>query len=137
MSRPLVVKVGGSLFDWPDLGPRLRRWLAAHAPPETLLVPGGGAAADAVRALQWVHGFDDETAHWLALRAMTLNAHALAALLPGSCVIDGPDLAEMAWEQGRRPVLDGFVFCESDEAEAGHLPPSWPVTSDSVAAGAA
>ena len=137
MSRPLVVKVGGSLFDWPDLGPRLRRWLAAHAPPETLLVPGGGAAADAVRALQRLHGFDDETAHWLALRAMTLNAHALAALLPGSCVIDGPDLAELVWGQGRRPVLDAFAFGESDEADPDHLPHTWAVTSDSVAARAA
>jgi 5-(aminomethyl)-3-furanmethanol phosphate kinase len=137
MTRPLVVKVGGSLFDRPDLGPRLRRWLDANAPPETLLVPGGGAAADAVRELQRTHGFDDEAAHWLALRAMTLNAHALAALLPGSCVIDGPDLAELAWEQSRRPVLAAFAFGESDEAESDHLPHTWAVTSDSVAARAA
>jgi aspartokinase-like uncharacterized kinase len=137
MSRPLVVKVGGSLFTLPDLGPRLRRWLDAHAPPETLLVPGGGPAANVVRELQRVHGFNDETAHWLALRAMTLNAQFVAALLPGTCVIDGPDLAELVWEQGRRPVLDALAFCESDEADPDHLPHTWAVTSDSVAARAA
>jgi aspartokinase-like uncharacterized kinase len=137
MTRPLVVKVGGSLFDLPDLGPRLRRWLDAHARREVLLVPGGGSAANVVRELQRVHGFDDETAHWLALRAMTLNAQVVAALVPGSCVIDGPDLAELLWEQGRRPVLDAFAFGESDEADPDHLPHTWAVTSDSVAARAA
>lgn len=137
MSKPLVVKVGGSLFDLPDLGPRLRRWLDANAPPRVLLVPGGGATANAVRELQRTHGFDDELAHWLALRAMSLNAHVLAALLPESCAIDGPDLAELVWEQGRWPVLDAFAFGESDEAESDHLPHTWAATSDSVAARAA
>src|SRR5262249_4278307 len=76
----------------------------------------------------------EETAHWLALRALTINADLLAALLPGACVIDGPDLAELVWEQGRRPVLDALAFCESDETGAGRLPPTWAGTSDSNAA---
>jgi 5-(aminomethyl)-3-furanmethanol phosphate kinase len=135
--RPAVVKVGGSLFDLPDLGPRLRRWLDENAPPEVLLVPGGGPAADVVRALDRTHGLGEEAAHWLALRALAVNAALLAALLPAACVIDGPDLAELVWEQGRLPVLDAFAFCEADEADAGHLPHTWVVTSDSLAARAA
>ena len=45
----IVVKVGGSLYDLPDLGPRLRRFLDGLDDPDRLVVPGGGAAADVVR----------------------------------------------------------------------------------------
>ena len=135
--RPVVVKVGGSLYDLPDLGPRLCRWLTAHAPREVLLVPGGGPAADAIRTLDRTHNLGEEAAHWLALRALSVNAALLAALVPGACVIDGPDLAELVWEQSRVPVLDAYAFCEADEADDTHLPHTWAVTSDSVAARAA
>jgi 5-(aminomethyl)-3-furanmethanol phosphate kinase len=130
----LVVKVGGSLFDWPDLGPRLRDWLDRHAPPETILVPGGGRIVEVIRDLDRMHGLGDEVAHRMALRAMTMNADLLGAIIPDSCIIDGPDLAELVWEQGRRPILDAFAFCESDDANPGALPHTWDVTSDSISA---
>jgi aspartokinase-like uncharacterized kinase len=132
MAVPLIIKIGGSLFDWPDLGPRLRDWLAAYAQREIILVSGGGRLADVARDLDRTHGLGDEVAHGMALSAMTINAHLLAALLPESCVIDVPDLAELLWEQGRLPILDALAFCESDDA--GALPHTWDVTSDSVAA---
>src|SRR5262245_19403362 len=88
---PIVVKVGGSLYDLPDLGPRLQRWLDALHTRSILIVPGGGALADAVRDLDQIHGLGEETAHWLALRALTLNAYFLAALLPGAVVVAHPD----------------------------------------------
>lgn len=127
---PLIIKVGGSLFDRPDLGPRLRDWLDNNAPRETILVPGGGRQVEAIRDLDRLHGLGDEVAHRMALQAMTATAELLAALLPDSCIMDGPDLAELVWEQGRRPVLDALAFCESD----GTLPHTWAVTSDSIAA---
>jgi aspartokinase-like uncharacterized kinase len=133
-SGPVSVKVGGSLYDLPDLGPRLRRWLDANAPRETILVPGGGRLADVVRDLDHLHRLGEEVAHGMALQAMAVSATFLAALLPGACVIDGADLAELVWEQGRRPVLDACAFCESDEADPGRLPHTWAVTSDSIAA---
>jgi len=133
----MVIKVGGSLFDVPDLGPRLCRWLKEHAPREVLLVPGGGAAAELVRTLDRAHGLGEEASHWLALRALAINAAFLAALVPNSCVIDGPDLAELVWEQSRVPVLDAFAFCEGDESDDDHLPHTWAVSSDSIAARAA
>jgi aspartokinase-like uncharacterized kinase len=127
-----VIKVGGSLFDWPGVGPRLREWLGRHAPRETVLVPGGGRLVDVIRELDRRHGLGDEVAHRMALRAMTISADLLGAMLPGSCVIDGLDLAELLWEHDRWPILDAFAFCESDEP--GALPPTWAVTSDSIAA---
>src|SRR5262245_62868008 len=117
MSPPLtVVKVGGSLFDLPDLGPRLRRWLGQLPAGEVLLVPGGGATADVVRAFDRVHHLGEEAAHWLALRAMSVNAALLESLAPGV------------------PVLDALAFARDDEGRPGRLPHCWAVTSDSVAA---
>jgi aspartokinase-like uncharacterized kinase len=127
----IVVKVGGSLFDWPQLGPRLRRWLTELAAPSVLLVPGGGPTADAVRDLDCVHGLGEEKSHWLALRALTLNAHFLADLLPESRVV-----TSVTEHRGGVAVLDPLAFCLADERDhpADALPHSWSVTSDSVAA---
>src|SRR5207247_5380839 len=137
--RPVVVKVGGSLADWPDLGPRLRRWLGRHAPPETVLVPGGGPAANVVRGLFRTHQLGEESAHWLALRAMALMAGFLDELLPDAGVTNtewyrgDPDLGGV-WGRGNLPIVDALAFCEQDESRPGALPHTWAVTSDSVAA---
>ena len=47
-----VVKVGGSLFSLDDLAIRLRRWLGDEPPLPTILITGGGAWAEGVRALE-------------------------------------------------------------------------------------
>ena len=74
-----VVKVGGSLYDLPDLGPRLQRWLPTQDSSRILLVPGGGAAVDVVREFARLHRLSEEDAHWLALHAVTMNAHSWRA----------------------------------------------------------
>lgn len=130
MSTLGVVKVGGSLFDLPDLGPRLRAWLAQADFASALLIPGGGAAANAVRELDRVHGLGEEKAHWLALRALTLNAYFLADLLPEAEVVTDTEAAR----RGRCAFLDCYAFARADEASAGHLPHAWSATSDALAA---
>lgn len=124
-----VVKVGGSLYDLPDLGDRLRRWLPTLEAPRILLVPGGGQAADLVRDFTRRHGLSEEEAHWLALRAVGMNAHFLAALLPGTPIVHDPAACE-----GGLAVLDAFAFARADEARPDPLPHTWSVTSDSLAA---
>jgi aspartokinase-like uncharacterized kinase len=115
----VVVKVGGSLFDLPDLKDQLHAWLAGLSGSAVLLVPGGGAAADVIRTLDRRHRLGEERAHWLALRALSLNAQFLAALLPKS-------------EHVR--LLDAHAFALADEGQPGALPHTWDVTSDAVAA---
>jgi aspartokinase-like uncharacterized kinase len=135
MATPaVVVKVGGSLFDLPDLGPRLRRSLDELATPEVLLIPGGGIMADTVRQLDLWQKLGEEHSHWLALQAMTLNAGFLAALLPNSVVIPELSLYGKAVTEGKVPILDANAFCQLDERRPGHLPHTWAVTSDAVAA---
>jgi aspartokinase-like uncharacterized kinase len=132
--RPVVVKVGGSLFDLPDLGLRLRRWLLRLDTGAVLLVPGGGKFADAVRDLDKIHLLGEEKAHWLALRALTLSARFLVQLLPGASILGHPWVCSYVWERGQIPVLDAHEFALIDESKAGRLPHAWTVTSDSIAA---
>jgi aspartokinase-like uncharacterized kinase len=128
----IVVKVGGSLFGHPALGRGLNAWLnqLSDRGEPYLLVPGGGPAADAVREWDRVHGLGDTHSHWLALRSLSLTAHLLLHLLPGSTVVCHPNGESLP---PCVQVLDAYEFCKDDDA----LPHSWDVTSDSIAARAA
>jgi aspartokinase-like uncharacterized kinase len=123
-----VVKVGGSLYDWPELGERLRRWLASLDEERTILVPGGGPTTEAIRGYDTVHHLGEEASHWLALKTLSVNAYFLAHLLPGVKVVG--HVKEM---KGHLAILDVECFARDDEAREGKLPASWDVTSDSLA----
>jgi aspartokinase-like uncharacterized kinase len=129
-----VVKVGGSLYDLPDLQDRLCRWLAQQADDSVILVPGGGATADVVRRFDAIHGLGQERAHWLALRALALNAMFLAELLPNTPVIGHPSHAAQGGS-----ILDPHAFAVLDERQNPTccLPHAWEATSDAIAARAA
>jgi aspartokinase-like uncharacterized kinase len=127
-----IVKVGGSLFDWPELVPRLTAWLGEQS-GRVVIVPGGGTLAHVIRDLDRHHNLGEEKAHWLALRAMTLNGELLHALLPGTARLDHPRENEIA----ARAILNVLKFAETDEERSEKLPHSWSATSDSVAARAA
>jgi len=133
----VVVKVGGSLFDLADLGPRLRRWLGCLRAARVLLVAGGGLAADVVRTLDRLHGLGEEAAHWLALRSLTVTAHFLHALLPGAPVASDPAAWPGLQNRARLMILDPHDFMRQDEGRPGCLAHCWDVTSDAVAARAA
>lgn len=122
MTTPLMLaKVGGSLFTLPDLSVRLRSWRASVAGP-VCFIPGGGLLADAVRQLQPIHTLDEPTAHWTAIRTMTVNAHWLSALTHWPVCTEMGD-APTAW-------LDVWPWCQTDST-LGH---TWDTTSDSIAA---
>jgi aspartokinase-like uncharacterized kinase len=129
-----VVKVGGSLYDLPDLGPRLWRWLDETFPGDIVLVPGGGPTADVVRELEHRQGLREESSHWLALRALSLNAHFLRDLLPSACVVDDLLVRPLFSKVRMAPVLDPLYFAAEDDEQPDRLPHTWDVTSDSIAA---
>lgn len=116
----IVVKLGGSLYDHPDLRGGLNQWLADQPGP-VLLVPGGGEIADGVRAFDKRHGVGEEAAHWAAVRSLTVAGVLLAALVTRKDV----------------EILDAFAFAREDEGRPDRLPHTWDVTTDSLALRAA
>ena len=127
MTRPIVVKLGGSLA----YSDRLTAWLAAIAAgrPPVVVVAGGGPFADQVRAAQARIGFDDAAAHRMALLAMAQFAWALAGLSPR--LRPAGSLAAIAdlRSRGLVPVWDPVPMAGAAE----DIPQSWSVTSDSLA----
>ena len=124
-----VVKVGGSLFYLPQLGPGLRQWLAEQEPGRTLFLPGGGPLANVIRQYHHTHQLDEEHSHWLAIRTMHVNAGLLQALLGDVPVIRHPGVMTTP-----TAILDASEFCLADEGSDDALPHSWRVTSDAIAA---
>jgi aspartokinase-like uncharacterized kinase len=149
MSQPscIVVKVGGSLFNLPGLDARLRTFLAGLECPRVFLFPGGGATADVIRDMDQIHSLGQESAHWLALRALTMNAYLLHALLPEvplASLHPASPASEQDWGSEvpvvvtpDKAILDPFALAMADEHNRGHLPHTWDVTSDSLAVRAA
>lgn len=122
-----VIKVGGSLTG----DPGLPQWLAALAGHRNaVVVPGGGPFADTVRTSQARWGFDDATAHHMALLAMTQYGLQLCALEPRLCAAADSGAIHRTLEYGRVPVW----IPERMAAAEPTLARDWSVTSDSLAA---
>jgi aspartokinase-like uncharacterized kinase len=136
---PPVIKVGGSLFDWPDLPGRLASFLEVYSRSADLqrpiLIAGGGGAADWVCDLDRIHRLGDEAAHRLALHALDLSAVVLSALLPRTRTVDSVESARCALDLGLVPVLvPRQILGAIEQSGKERLPASWDVTSDSIAA---
>lgn len=141
MTNIVVIKVGGSLLDWPELPGRLVAFLDRlrdQDQPQArrfLLIAGGGPAADLIRSMDRAYGLGDERAHWLAIRAMDFTAELLAELLPGAQVVSRPGELYSTWNLGKLPILAPLRLLEEIDASGPDpLPASWDVTSDSISA---
>ncbi|MCH8841057.1 MAG: hypothetical protein IH831_10395, partial [Planctomycetes bacterium] len=77
-----VVKVGGSLFELPDLACRLRQWLSRQSSAHHVLLAGGGPLADQVRQWHALRPLEEAAAHWMCVDLLTVSAHLLHARLP-------------------------------------------------------
>jgi len=149
----VVLKLGGSTLDLPDLRARLEA-VVQHIPSRLLLVVGGGGAADCVRAFDAVHRLGEEAAHHMAIQAMDLNAHMLAAVLPDWTLAPTAGSAEALWrdanqsnpptagqaggDEGRRTrrklIVHPTPWIHDAERTFEPMPHHWDFTSDSVAA---
>ncbi len=131
-----VVKVGGSLFDLPNLAERLRQWLTEQAPAHHVLVAGGGALVEQVRRWHELKPLNDETAHWMCVDLMTVTAHTLRDWLPEIPLVeDDRVLCQRVGECGCTIFSTANWLRHSEPALPGQkLPMNWDVTSDAIAA---
>lgn len=133
-----MVKVGGSLLQFPGLSHQLSAWLSAQPAADYVLIAGGGVLAEAIRRIDATQGLGEESAHWICVRAMSVTARMLAAILPTATLLD--DLRAMHSKRNRSArsvsILDvePFLLQSEQDHEGVKLPPAWSVSSDSIAA---
>lgn len=130
--RTIVLKLGGSLYDLPDLGERIATLLETFPDHRFLIFPGGGDAANLVRQWQPRFYWSDAIAHDVAIAALDFNATMLEQVIPHSSVVRTRADAERIWQTHGLPIIAPSQFL-CDE-ERGDLPQDWTVTSDSLAA---
>jgi aspartokinase-like uncharacterized kinase len=139
-SLPLrIVKVGGSLLAWPGLPQALNPWLADQPSAIHVLLCGGGAIVDALRAIDQSLHLPAQAMHWLAIDAMSLTARMLAEATPKTPLFESYDLflARLSDRATSGALLfDAREFLRHHEPHlpGTRLPQNWDVTSDSIAA---
>jgi 5-(aminomethyl)-3-furanmethanol phosphate kinase len=123
-----VVKLGGSLAESMRLASILDIVGRARAP--VVIVPGGGAFADAVRRAQADFEFSDEDAHRMALLAMHQSGLMLASLHPRLAPIETLAGLRKELDAGRIPVWLPYKMSQRDKRVSA----DWSTTSDGLAA---
>jgi aspartokinase-like uncharacterized kinase len=124
-----VVKLGGSLLGSPEL----KMWLemlSRQSDGRVVIVPGGGAFANLVRSTQTAGGYDDATAHRMALLAMEQYALVMKSLQPDLVMASSElEIAERSWQHRSIVWMPSHMALADDG-----IPMNWDVTSDSLAA---
>lgn len=130
-----VIKVGGSLFELPDLSERIGDFLSQLPVAINVLIAGGGKLTDVIEHWQSLHGFTDEQVHWLCIRALSVSAAWLQTLLPESMLGTHPheirkSSAKSLW------IFDAESLLRSNQVSQAvrSLPRNASVTTDSIAA---
>jgi aspartokinase-like uncharacterized kinase len=124
-----VFKLGGSLLSDPPLLARWLELLATLGRGRAVLVPGGGPFVDQVRGAQSSWGFDDLTAHNMAILGMAQNALLLRSLQPAlQAAVRDADIRH-ALREGKTALWLPLALLREQPDELT----SWDVTADSLA----
>jgi 5-(aminomethyl)-3-furanmethanol phosphate kinase len=131
-----VVKVGGSLFDLPDLKERLRRFLASLDKSKVLVVTGGGEIVEALRCYDAIHHLNPETSHWLSVELMHSTAQLLKEIAEIPVLIKST-IQLSDWVSTNVPSTGNLAVVSpgafySKTLASSELPISWDTTSDTI-----
>ncbi len=116
-----VIKLGGSLLEWPARDRAIRDWLALQSPGRNLILVGGGQAVEQLRQ----SALPESEAHWRAVSRMEENGRVFAGQIGFPQILD-PTLSQ-PWEAAVLVEL-------TSKLQEMDLPTGWHVTSDSIAA---
>lgn len=130
MGLDAVLKIGGSLSRGEGLVALCQAIGQLGQTYRLLVVPGGGAFADAVRDADRRYHLSATTAHRMALLAMDQYGCLLGDLVPGGRLVTDLLSARQVAEVGQVPLLLPAALL----MQADPLPHSWEVTSDAIAA---
>ena len=132
MNKLIALKLSGHLIRYGEVvRETLRELRSLSTIAKFILIPGGSLFADFVRELQGSIGFNDDIAHWLAIKAMEMYGAYIMGLDDLHILVETYDLAETreAISRGKIPVLMPYKIIKT----LNELPHSWSVTSDSIA----
>ena len=126
----IIIKLGGSLSNYPKVLISLCKTLSKIGfQHQVIIVPGGGAYANVVRADYRCFNLSEKVAHHMAIHAMTQYGYLIHSLIPNSKTVleleqiaSNPNAGISIWLPHHQLLLDDI------------LPNSWDVTSDSIAA---
>ena len=126
----IVVKLGGSLTESGALMDCLNAVERKYPGQTVVIVPGGGKFSDQVRLAQQRWGFDDSTAHRMAILAMQQMALLFNGLKSRFAVVDSVQAIRA------RSALDKTLIWSPSipELDRAGISASWDITSDSLAA---
>lgn len=138
----VMIKIGGSLLDLPDLGARLWKVRTSRPDDVAAFLAGGGRTTDAVRDYQKIQRFSDDSAHWAAMHALAINTILLRETFERFLPVEkippymGP---RHTFERLHPPgvvLADPLGFLTDRDAgeRFRSLPATWDLTSDSIAA---
>jgi aspartokinase-like uncharacterized kinase len=142
-----VLKLGGSLLDWPAFPKRLAELIHEHGSSGAhLIVVGGGAVVDAVRFYDDIHSLDPVAVHWLSVELMNSTTKLAQMIFSSGQLLDSAEslsrwLDEVLSRGEDYAITHGtpvaFV-CPSAfyswELNADALPTNWDTSSDSISA---
>jgi len=133
-----IIKVGGSLLDWPPLPQALRSWLAAEPLKPTVLICGCGKLADIIRQADRDFSLGEEPSNLLCVDLLSVTARLLATILPdlSYCGSYAELNSSLSKETCATIIFDPRQFLTAHEPSlpGRPLPHTWSVTTDSIAA---
>lgn len=133
MIDKLILKISGHLIKYPNaLSELVNTILNAQKSNDILivLIPGGSVFSDLVNELQARLKFNDDIAHWMAIKAMEVYGSYISNMF-SSIIMEVYDLSTINSfnDLTKIPLLMPYRLIKNMD----ELPHSWDVTSDSIA----
>ncbi len=134
-----VIKLGGSLLNWPETPARIQSWIRCQPPMANLWIVGGGQLVDAVRQFDGMFSLDDETAHWICIDLMSINLRLVQGWFPDWPLVSTFDRHGFSQpsSSGLNCLFDFGAYIsrnKPDDLSETSLPANWSTSSDSCSA---